>query len=60
MPVDEWFLERLGETARTEVAAFADASGLVDGAEAARVLAEPRRDAWYLLNLALWWKEMVA
>jgi asparagine synthase (glutamine-hydrolysing) len=60
VPVDEWFLERLGETARTEVAAFADASGLVDGAEAARVLAEPRRDAWYLLNLALWWKEMVA
>lgn len=60
VPVDEWFLERLGDTARMEVAAFADESGLIDGIEAARVLAEPRRDAWYLLNLALWWKEMVA
>jgi len=60
VPVDEWFLERLGDTARREVADFADASGLIDGREAARVLAEPRRDAWYLLNLALWWKQMVA
>lgn len=57
VPVDEWFLERLGETARTEVAAFANESGLIDRAEAARVLAEPQRDAWYLLNLALWWNE---
>jgi asparagine synthase (glutamine-hydrolysing) len=60
VPVDEWFLDRLGDTARDEVAAFADASGLIDADEAARVLAEPRRDAWYLLNLALWWKEMIA
>jgi asparagine synthase (glutamine-hydrolysing) len=60
LPVDEWFLERLGDTARAEVAAFADESGLIDGAEAARVLAEPRRDAWYLLNLALWWKAEIA
>ena len=37
-----------------------DASGLIDADEAARVLADPKRDAWYLLNLALWWKEMVA
>ncbi len=59
VPVDEWFLARLGDTARQEVAAFADASGLIDGAEAARVLAEPRRDAWYLLNLALWWREYI-
>ena len=60
VPVDEWFLERLGDTARREVASFAADSGLIDGAEAARVLAEPRRDAWYLLNLALWWQGMIA
>ena len=60
VPVDEWFVDRLGDTTRAEVASFADASGLLDADEAKRVLAEPRRDAWYLLNLALWWKEMVA
>ncbi len=60
VPVDEWFMERLGDTARAEVASFADESGLIDADEARRVLAEPRRDAWYLLNLALWWKQMVA
>ena len=58
-PVDEWFLERLGDTARQEVAALAAATGLIDGAEAARVLARPGRDAWYLLNLALWWREYI-
>ena len=59
VPVDEWFLDRLGDTARREVATFADATGLIDGAEAARVLARPGRDAWYLLNLALWWREFI-
>jgi asparagine synthase (glutamine-hydrolysing) len=60
LPVDEWFLERLGERTRTTVDSFARESGLLDPAEAARVLAQPRRDAWYLLNLALWWQEMIA
>jgi asparagine synthase (glutamine-hydrolysing) len=56
VPVDEWLLERLGEHTRTEVARFARDSALIDGAEAARVLERPRRDAWYLLTLALWWR----
>jgi asparagine synthase (glutamine-hydrolysing) len=60
VPVDEWFLERLGDRTRAEVAAFARESGLLDPAEAARLLERPRRDAWYLLNLALWWREMIA
>jgi asparagine synthase (glutamine-hydrolysing) len=60
VPVDEWFLERLGDRTRAEVDAFARESGLLDPAEAARLLERPRRDAWYLLNLALWWREMIA
>jgi asparagine synthase (glutamine-hydrolysing) len=60
VPVDEWFLLRLGDRAREEVRAFAGASGLVDEHEAMRMLERPRRDAWYLLALALWWKELVA
>jgi asparagine synthase (glutamine-hydrolysing) len=54
VPVDEWFLDRLGERARAELAAFCDATDLLDRSEVERLLARPRRDAWYLLNLALW------
>ena len=57
VPVDEWFLGSLGDTVRNEVADFCSESGLIDGTEAGRLLANPRRDAWYLLNLALWWRE---
>ena len=60
VPVDEWVLDRLGEQTRQEVDAFCRDSGLLDHGEAARVLARPKRDAWYLLNLALWWREYVA
>ena len=56
VPVDEWFLDRLGERTRTELDAFCRQTDLLDGAEVKRVLARPRRDAWYLLNLALWWR----
>jgi hypothetical protein len=58
--VDEWLLGALGERARSEVDSFCRDSGLLDRAEAARLLARPRRDAWYLLNLALWWREWFA
>src|SRR4051794_1164474 len=60
VPVDEWFAERLGDLARTEVGRFARESGLLDERATAELLERPRRDAWYLLNLALWWNEMIA
>ena len=60
VPVDEWVLDRLGTRARTDVDAFCRDSELLDRREAARVLARPRRDAWYLLNLALWWRHYIA
>ena len=55
VPVDEWFLGALGERTRTELHAFCRETDLLDHAEVERVLARPKRDAWYLLNLALWW-----
>jgi asparagine synthase (glutamine-hydrolysing) len=60
VPVAEWLLGSLGDLARAEIDSFCRESGLLDRAESARLLAEPRRDAWYLLNLALWWREYVA
>jgi asparagine synthase (glutamine-hydrolysing) len=56
VPVDEWFLDRLGERTRAELDAFCRETDLLDRAEVERLLARPRRDAWYLLNLALWWR----
>jgi len=61
VPVNEWFMERLGDRTRSELdfhhsrIDFFDARGLQrlfnQGAGA---------HAWYLLNFALWWKEYVA
>jgi asparagine synthase (glutamine-hydrolysing) len=54
VPVDEWFLGALGDRTRTELDHFCRATDLLDRREVERVLERPRRDAWYLLNLALW------
>ena len=59
VPVDEWLLDRLGDRARSEVRAFCRESGLLDETESMRLLERPRRDAWYLLSLALWWREVM-
>lgn len=56
VPVDEWLLGALGDQTRTELDRFCRDTDLLDRTEVERVLAQPRRDAWYLLNLALWWR----
>ena len=56
VPVDEWFLDRLGERTRRELDVFCRETDLLDRSEVERLLARPKRDAWYLLNLALWWR----
>jgi asparagine synthase (glutamine-hydrolysing) len=60
VPVEEWLLRGLGDRTRDEVARMCAATDLLDGREAARLLERPGRNAWYLLNLALWWNEVVA
>ena len=60
VPVDEWFRDRLGERTRAELDAFCRETDLLDRAEVQRVLERPKRDAWYLLNLALWWRAAFA
>jgi asparagine synthase (glutamine-hydrolysing) len=60
VPVEEWLLRELGDRTRHEVAEMCAQTDLLDGAEVARRLERPGREAWYLLNLALWWKEVVA
>jgi asparagine synthase (glutamine-hydrolysing) len=60
VPVEEWLLRELGDHTRREVADLCAQTDLLDATEAARLLERPGREAWYLLNLALWWKEVVA
>jgi asparagine synthase (glutamine-hydrolysing) len=61
VPVYEWFLDRLGQFARVELTTFCEQTDLLDRAAVMHLL--ERRDgprAWYLLNLALWWKQYMA
>jgi len=61
VPVYEWFLDRLGQFARVELSNFCEQTDFLDHAAVIQLL--ERRDgprAWYLLNLALWWKQYMA
>jgi asparagine synthase (glutamine-hydrolysing) len=61
VPIHEWFFDRLGATAREELDAFCRETDLLDHREVMRLVESRRaRESWYLLNLALWWKEFVA
>jgi asparagine synthase (glutamine-hydrolysing) len=61
VPVAEWFFDRLGDKIREDLAAFCAETDLLDAAAVRAVLdsgAGPQ--AWYLHNLAMWWREYVA
>jgi len=61
VPVAEWLTDRLGERARDDIDALCRDTDLLD-AGAARAVADRGTgpEAWYLQNLALWWREYVA
>jgi len=61
VPVYEWLFDRLGDRARQELDEFTQTTDLLDrGAVLRLVDSRPGAEVWYLLNLALWWKEYVA
>jgi asparagine synthase (glutamine-hydrolysing) len=60
VPVFEWFLDRLGQFARTELNTFCRETDFLSHASVSQLL--DKRDgprAWCLLNLALWWKQYI-
>jgi len=58
VPVYEWFFDRLGEFARVELSAFCGQSDILDRGAVMQLLGQRNpQQAWYLLNLALWWKQ---
>ena len=61
VPVYEWFFDRLGAEARTELDAFCEQTDFLDRDEVMRYVdTKQGPEVWYLLNFALWWKEFVA
>jgi asparagine synthase (glutamine-hydrolysing) len=60
VPVYEWFFDRLGEKARKEVNEFCDQTDFLDREETLKLMnANTGAQGWFLLNLALWWKEFI-
>ena len=58
VPVTEWLLGRLGERVRLEIGEFLDRTDFLDRPAVDALLAGASgSQAWYLLNVALWWKE---
>jgi asparagine synthase (glutamine-hydrolysing) len=61
VPVHEWLFDRLGSRTRAELIGFCEQTDFLDGAEVQRMIeAKQHSSLWYLLNLAMWWKEYIA
>jgi asparagine synthase (glutamine-hydrolysing) len=60
VPIQEWFLGKCGEFAQRELMEFCDKTDFLDQAAVLNIIQSGRgRDAWILLNFALWWKEFI-
>jgi asparagine synthase (glutamine-hydrolysing) len=60
VPIQEWFLGKSGEFARRELSEFCDKTDFLDRSAVMKLIQSGRgRDAWILLNFALWWKEFI-
>jgi asparagine synthase (glutamine-hydrolysing) len=60
VPLQEWFFDRLGEKARLVLPSFCDKADFLDRKAVAELLEQGRAaQAWFLLNLALWWEEYI-
>jgi asparagine synthase (glutamine-hydrolysing) len=61
VPVDELFAGKLAALAAAEIGRFCRDAGLLDERTAlALVQRNEGSRAWYLLNLAMWWREYIA
>lgn len=58
VPIYEWFFDRLGDKMRWELKRFCLDTDLFDGKQIDGLLEQGNGpQSWYLLNLALWWRE---
>jgi asparagine synthase (glutamine-hydrolysing) len=60
VPIHEWFLGRLGDSAKQELITFCNETDFLDKKEVLKLFENGRgAQIWYLLNFALWWKEYI-
>jgi len=60
VPIPEWIVGRLGDKAREELETFCSETDFLDGGAVRRLMEqEIGWQTWFLLNLALWWKEFI-
>jgi asparagine synthase (glutamine-hydrolysing) len=60
VPVYEWYSERLGDKIRQEIMEFCEETDFLDSTEVLRMLRRGNgAQLWYLLNLAMWWKQFI-
>ena len=61
VPITNGSLEQFGEFAQRELSDFCDKTDFLDQPAVMKLIQSGRgRDAWFLLNFALWWKEFIA
>jgi asparagine synthase (glutamine-hydrolysing) len=61
VPIQEWFVNRLGTLTRNELRAFCRNADFLDSAAVEAVIQSgAASQIWVLLNLALWWKHYIA
>jgi asparagine synthase (glutamine-hydrolysing) len=61
VPVQAWYQDRLGQTAKRDVAELCAATDLFDPTQVHSVMASGNAErTWFLHNLALWWREYIA
>ncbi len=60
VPVYEWLFDKLGDKIKIELSEFCDKTDFLDKDEVMRQIElKNGPKIWYLLNLALWWKEYI-
>ena len=60
VPIQDWFMGKLGDRAESELGRFCRDTGFLNGAEVKRLLDSPKSgSAWYLLNFALSWNHFL-
>ncbi len=58
VPIHEWFMDRLGERVNRELKEFTEKTDYLDFQTVENLVKDRKTPlAWYLFNLALWWKK---
>jgi asparagine synthase (glutamine-hydrolysing) len=60
VPIQEWFLDKLGAEIRRELDNFCSQTDFFDHDEVLRLIDDKKAaQVWYLFNFSLWWKEYI-